>query len=82
VCPLCQFNLDCYRDKMAARWGNETIPDPAHPGASIPVGPRLNLPVVYFTQLLGLAFGLPEKALGLQRGFTPLRLPAAKPVAA
>ena len=82
VCPLCQFNLDCYRDKMAARWGDETIPDPADRRSSIPVGPRLDLPVVYFTQLLGLAFGLPEKALGLQRGFTPLRWSAPKPVAA
>jgi len=82
VCPLCQFNLDCYRDKMASRWGDETIPDPANPSVRIPVGPRLNLPVVYFTQLLGLAFGLSEKSLGLQRGFTPLRLPAAQTAAA
>jgi heterodisulfide reductase subunit B len=27
------------------------------------------LPIVYFTQLLGLAFGLQPKALGLQRNF-------------
>ena len=82
VCPLCQFNLDCYRDKMASRWGHETIPDPANQENSIPVGPRLNLPVVYFTQLLGLAFGLSETALGLQRGFTPLRLPRPQTLAA
>ncbi len=78
VCPLCQFNLDCYRDKMVRRWGRETVPDPEHPGTQVTVGPRLNLPVVYFTQLLGLAFGLPEKALGLQRGFALMKpLPAA-----
>ncbi len=72
VCPLCQFNLDCYRDKMAAKWGHETIPDPNHPEARIPVGPHLNLPVVYFTQLMGLAFGMSEKELGLHRGFAPM----------
>ena len=72
VCPLCQFNLDCYRDKMAAKWGHETIPDPNNPEARIPVGPHLNLPVVYFTQLMGLAFGLSEKELGLHRGFAPM----------
>ena len=27
------------------------------------------LPIVYFTQLLGLAFGLRPQALGLQRNF-------------
>jgi heterodisulfide reductase subunit B len=82
VCPLCQFNLDCYRDKMARRWGDETIPDPANKEASIPVGPRLNLPVVFFTQLLGLAFGLSETSLGLQRGLTRLKLPVAQTQAA
>jgi heterodisulfide reductase subunit B len=28
---------------------------------------KFNLPVFYFTQLMGLAFGLPERSLGLQR---------------
>jgi heterodisulfide reductase subunit B len=82
VCPLCQFNLDCYRDKMASRWGDETIPDPANKEIRIPVGPRLNLPVVFFTQLLGLAFGLSETSLGLQRGLAPLKLPLAQTQAA
>jgi len=83
VCPLCQFNLDCYRDKMAAKWGNETIPDPDNPEARIPVGPHLNLPVVYFTQLMGLAFGMSEKELGLHRGFAPMpKLAPAQTVAA
>jgi heterodisulfide reductase subunit B len=72
VCPLCQFNLDCYRDKMAAKWGDETIPDPNNPEVRIPVGPHLNLPVVYFTQLMGLAFGMSEKELGIHRGFAPM----------
>jgi heterodisulfide reductase subunit B len=76
VCPLCQFNLDCYRDKMVGRWGNETIPDPRNKDARVPVGPYLDIPVVFFTQLIGLAFGLSEKELGLQRGFAPMRKPA------
>jgi heterodisulfide reductase subunit B len=76
VCPLCQFNLDCYRDKMVSKWGNETIPDPRNKDARVPVGPRLNIPVVFFTQLIGLAFGLSEKELGLHRGFTRMRKPA------
>jgi heterodisulfide reductase subunit B len=76
VCPLCQFNLDCYRDKMVSKWGNETIPDPRNKDARVPVGPHLNIPVVFFTQLIGLAFGLSEKELGLHRGFTRMRTPA------
>jgi heterodisulfide reductase subunit B len=32
-------------------------------------GESIDLPVVYFTQLAGLAFGLPPKSLGLQRNF-------------
>ena len=76
VCPLCQFNLDGYRDNMAAKWGHETIPSPKNGGGQVPVGPLLDIPVVYFTQLMGLAFGLSERELGLQRGMTPLRLPA------
>ena len=80
VCPLCQFNLDCYRDKMASKWGNETVPDPQNPAARVAVGPRLNMPVVFFTQLIGLAFGLSEKELGLNRGFTRMpKPPCAQP---
>lgn len=33
----------------------------------------VNIPVVYFTQLLGLALGLDEKALGLHRCIVPLQ---------
>jgi heterodisulfide reductase subunit B len=32
-------------------------------------GENVDLPVVYFTQLMGLAFGLSPQALGLQRNF-------------
>ncbi len=34
----------------------------------------LNMPVVYLTQLLGLAFGLPEQELGLKHNIVPLKL--------
>lgn len=81
ACPLCQFNLDCYRDNMRAKWGHELIPNPNGQGGNVPVGPYLDTPVVYFSQLMGLAFGMSEKELGLQRGFTALK-PAAQPVAA
>ncbi|MCF7709490.1 MAG: CoB--CoM heterodisulfide reductase iron-sulfur subunit B family protein [Verrucomicrobia bacterium] len=49
VCPLCQFNLDAYHDKIKAQWGPARIP------------------VVYFSQLMGLAYGMSEKKVGLQR---------------
>ncbi len=31
------------------------------------------IPTVYFTQLMGLAFGLAPKELGLQRNFVPMK---------
>jgi heterodisulfide reductase subunit B len=37
----------------------------------------VSLPIVYFTQLLGLAFGLSPRSVGLQRNFvTAEPLPA------
>jgi len=56
VCPLCQFNLDAYHDKIEARW---TEP--------------VRIPTVYFTQLMGLAFGMSAQELGLQRNITPMK---------
>ncbi|MHB9133717.1 MAG: CoB--CoM heterodisulfide reductase iron-sulfur subunit B family protein [Armatimonadota bacterium] len=56
ACPLCQFNLECYQDKIS-RQNSESI----------------NLPVAYFTQLMGLAYGFSEERLGLKRVFVPLR---------
>lgn len=64
VCPLCQFNLDGYHDKIAAKWE------------------RVEIPVVFFTQLMGLAFGLPAEQLGLHRGFVPMKPLPAQNVAA
>jgi heterodisulfide reductase subunit B len=49
ACPLCQFNLEAYQDRIANEYGDVTIP------------------VLHFTQLMGLAFGLPEGELGMHR---------------
>jgi heterodisulfide reductase subunit B len=38
-------------------------------------GTSYQVPVVYFTQLLGIALGCSEKDLGLQRNFIPWRAP-------
>jgi len=49
-CPLCQFNLDAFQDKINARFGT-----------------RYHMPVLYFTQVLGLALGIPASRLGIRR---------------
>jgi heterodisulfide reductase subunit B len=64
VCPLCQFNLDGYHDKIEAKWES------------------VRIPTVYFTQLMGLAFGLSARELGLHRGFVPMKSLPAQTVAA
>jgi len=54
ACPLCQMNLDLRRGQvndLSRRQG----------------GAGFTLPVPYFTQLLGLALGLPEAELGLDK---------------
>ena len=49
-CPLCQFNLDGYQNRIAAKYE------------------RIDIPVLYFTQVIGLAMGLPAAELGIKRG--------------
>lgn len=39
---------------------------------------QVRIPVVYFTQLMGLAFGLSERELGLQRSIVPFRYQPAQ----
>lgn len=56
ACPLCQFNLECYQDKIAHKFGNGTP-----------------MPIMYFSQLMGKAFGSPENVLGIHRNFVPLK---------
>jgi len=55
VCPLCQFNLECYQQEIG-----RTLQEP------------VRMPVVFLTQLMGRAFGLPEEDLGMRRLFVPL----------
>jgi heterodisulfide reductase subunit B len=54
ACPLCQLNLD-FRQPDAKKGGQ---------GVATPC-PIPDMPVLYITQLLGLALGLPPNALGL-----------------
>ncbi len=46
--------------------------------AGTTVGAKLNVPVIYFTQLLGLAMGVEEKKLGLQLNQSPVEEILAK----
>ncbi|PIS46516.1 MAG: disulfide reductase [Elusimicrobia bacterium CG08_land_8_20_14_0_20_51_18] len=48
-CPLCQFNLDGYQDRISKKYG------------------KTEMPVLYFTQALGLAFGISPEKLGINR---------------
>ena len=43
--------------------------------------PEVNLPVAYFTQVMGIALGLPGRDLALQRLMTPLGPMMARQVA-
>jgi len=45
-------------------------------------GEKYNIPVIYLTQALGLALGIPEKKLGLHRHIVPVQLPEKQAVAA
>jgi heterodisulfide reductase subunit B len=42
----------------------------------------VDVPVAYFTQLMGMAFGLESRKLGLQRLFVPMRPARRTPAAA
>jgi heterodisulfide reductase subunit B len=58
ACPLCNFNLECFQDKIKSKYGM-----------------KKEMPVAYYTQLMGLALGLDEKALGMGRLFVPPKIP-------
>jgi heterodisulfide reductase subunit B len=61
VCPLCQFNLECYQQEIGRTFGEP-----------------IQVPVLFLTQLMGRAFGIPEADLGMRRLFVPLE-PALAP---
>ncbi len=50
LCPLCQFNLDCYQDLINSKYNS-----------------NFSIPILFFTQLVGMALGLDKESLGLQR---------------
>jgi heterodisulfide reductase subunit B len=45
-------------------------------------GEDVTIPIPYFTQLIGMALGIPDKALGLERLLVPLRAESIEKVAA
>ena len=51
ACPLCHMNLDL-RQRQAARISKKDF---------------FGLPVFYYTQMIALAFGLPEKVMRLDK---------------
>jgi heterodisulfide reductase subunit B2 len=62
ACPFCQFNLECFQEKMLKVFKEDT-----------------RLPVGFFSQLMGLAFGMTPRQVGVQRLFRPLpTLPVAQ----
>jgi heterodisulfide reductase subunit B2 len=57
MCPLCHFNLDVYQKKVIEKFGKEfekTFKQKYTP-----------LPILHFTQVIGVAFGFKDKELGL-----------------
>ncbi|MBI4558572.1 MAG: CoB--CoM heterodisulfide reductase iron-sulfur subunit B family protein [Candidatus Hydrogenedentes bacterium] len=55
LCPFCQFNLECYQNRLSRQFDE-----------------KIELPVAFFSQLMGMAMGIPDEQLGLQRLFVPL----------
>ncbi|MEW6251630.1 MAG: CoB--CoM heterodisulfide reductase iron-sulfur subunit B family protein [Planctomycetota bacterium] len=65
ACPMCHTNLDLRRHAIQTRWGVRT-------------GRQYVMPVLYVSQVLGLALGLDPRRLGLHRHHVPVNLrPAA-----
>lgn len=52
--------------------------DMRRPEINKATGMKLDIPVIYITQLLGLSIGLTQKELGLQRHFVPFKLKPVK----
>ena len=55
LCPLCQFNLECYQEEINKRYHT-----------------NFSIPILYFTQVMGMAMGLGKENLGLQRAMVPV----------
>ncbi len=63
ACPMCQTNLDLRRGEINRRLEQQHEQ-------------KIDLPVLFITQVIGLALGIPEKKLGLRRHFVPVHFPA------
>ncbi len=67
ACPMCHTNLDLRRGEIQKHWGPKT-------------GRQYTMPVLYVSQVLGLALGLDPQRLGLHRHHVPVNLrPAPAP---
>jgi heterodisulfide reductase subunit B len=64
VCPLCEFNLEGFQDRMTREFGEP-----------------LDMTVGFISQFVGVALGLDERKLGIQR-MLRWHLPAPEPIAA
>ncbi|MBN1514535.1 MAG: CoB--CoM heterodisulfide reductase iron-sulfur subunit B family protein [Phycisphaerae bacterium] len=67
ACPMCHTNLDLRRDAILAA---------APPGGRSRLA---SIPVLYISQVIGLAMGVSPRPLGLHRHHVPVRLSAAPP---
>ena len=67
ACPMCHTNLDLRRDAIRAA---------APPGGRSRLA---SIPVLYISQVIGLAMGVSPRQLGLHRHHVPVRLTPAPP---
>jgi succinate dehydrogenase / fumarate reductase cytochrome b subunit len=58
-CPLCHLNLDGYQDKAARK--------------NRPDGRKVDLPIIHFPQLIGLAMGIEPHELGFRKHMVSTR---------
>jgi heterodisulfide reductase subunit B len=62
VCPMCQMNLDLFQGEANVRVD----------------GTSIRIPILFFTQLMGLAFGIPAAELGIGSETVSARAALAK----
>ncbi len=78
-CPLCHTNLDSMQSESLSRSGKGPKPPlfRAWPNAfhvQLPVyDTPISLPALHFEQLMGIAFGIPAKNLGLRHHVVPVK---------
>jgi len=80
--PDAAFTFSGLKMKAVQDWGTDALVvscpscqnmfDMRQRSAAATTGAKLNLPVLYYTQLLGLAMGIPQEKLGLNLNRSPL----------